>query len=170
MPITPRTKKWLRIAAFAFAVYCSGWIFLEADSRQFVQVKTGLPWPEGTTHIRTFECPGIRPHFTEAFVVIPHASLSMLLQERFTRYDPTLIWKEGEPPHNYQKWTDQTKAFSDPTKPLKFFNSREKLSARHLTLGPHVYFCTGNNTGLNPFQIVVDSSNGNTWIHVTYPD
>ena len=170
MPITPRTKKWLRTAAVAFAVYWGGWLFVEMDSRQFVQVKTGLTWPEGTTHIRTFECPGIRPHWTEAFVVIPHASLSMLLQERFTRYDPTLIWKEGEPPHNYKKWTDQTKAFSDPTNPLRFFFSREKLPDRHLTLGSHVYFFTGNNTGLNPFKIVVDSTNGNTWIHVTYPD
>lgn len=170
MPITTRTKKRLRTTAFAFALYSSGWIFLEADSRQFVQVKTGMPWPDGTTHIRTFECPGIRPHFTEAFVVLPQASLSQLLQERFTRYDPTLIWKDGKPPHDYLQWVEEGMAFSDPTKPLKFFNSREKLPDRQLTLGPHVYFCSGNNTGLNPFQIVVDSTNGNTWIHVPFPD
>ena len=162
--------KWLGRTTVAVAVYLGGSTFIEANSREFVQVKTGIAWPEGTEHIRTFECPGLRPHWVEAFVVLPQVSLNRILGEHFTPYDPTLTWNEENPPPDFSKWVDQCKAFPNPTDPLRFFFSRGKITERHLTLGPHVYFFCGDNTGYNRFKIVVDSTNGNTWIHVSYPD
>jgi hypothetical protein len=173
MPMKRKTILWLSLATVAVAAYFGSCRFFDAQGRKFVQQKTGIPWPAGTENTRIFECPGLKPDWTEAFLVLPPGSLNQILQEHFTRYDPTLAWNPSDLPEatgDYERWMTQCRVFYNPTNPLAFFRSREKVSDRRLILGRQVYYATGDKTGFNRFYVVVDSSNGNTWIHVSYPD
>jgi hypothetical protein len=167
---------WIGAAVLAIAMYLGSRMFFDSQGRKFVQEKTGIAWPAGVSQTRLFECPGFRPHWTEAFLVLPRESLSEILSKHFTQYDPALVGSRETTPGaagDQVRWnsgTIQRKVFYNPTEPLCFFASRERLPGRRLSLGPHVYFTTGDRTGINRFTVVVDSSNGNTWIHVTYPD
>ena len=71
---------------------------------------------------------------------------------------------------NWERWCAQSKVFGDPRGLMFFFASTKQVADRKITLGSHIYYQIGDKTGVNRFIIVVDSSNGNTWIHVNYPE
>jgi hypothetical protein len=162
------TKICLGTIAVAVIVGFGGHLFFKLEGRKFIQDKTGLQWPAGTSSIRTFECPGPRSHWTKAFLILPKDSLDEILRNGFTSYEPDL----PNTPNNKklrEQFLTQAEIFNQDRQPALFF-SAEKLGTNQFSLGRHIYYKTGDRTGINRFIIVADSSNGNTWIHVFYPD